>query len=158
MDSVDMKLSYFGEGNSMVDGVLYVLTWTNGKCVMYSVDAEQEKITELGEINIPSRIGQGWGAATDGEYLYISNGSSSIFKVEVSPQSGMTVKSEVKVKYANGREAKDLNELEYVNGTIFANVFPSMNIVNIDLEDGSVVESWTMPDEMFDESTDHLNR
>ena len=68
----------------MVEGVLYVLTWRNRVCVMYGVDSEQEKITELGEIGIPDEIGEGWGAATDRKDLYISNGTSSLFKVKVS--------------------------------------------------------------------------
>ena len=44
----------------------------------------------------------------------------------------MIVEREMQVKYPNGTEAHDLNELEYVNGTIFANVFVTMEIVNID--------------------------
>ena len=63
----------------------------------------------------------------------------------------------MQVKYPNGTEAHDLNELEYVNGTIFANVFMTMEIVNIDLEEGTVVEEWTMPEEMKEQSTRHLD-
>ena len=102
----------------------------------YSV--EQDKITELGEIDIPETIGTGWGAASDGKYLYISNGTPSIFKTSVSAEE-MVVISEVKAHYQNGTQVGNLNELEYVNGTIFANVFPTMDVVNIDLSDGTVV-------------------
>ena len=67
----------------------------------YSV--EQKKITELGEIDIPETIGTGWGAASDGKYLYISNGSSSIFKTSVSAKE-MKVIREVKGHYKNGTQ------------------------------------------------------
>ena len=93
-----MRSEYFGEGSSILKGnELYVLTWKEKVCVVYQLDRDNDKIIEQKEIAIPDDIGQGWGVATDGDYLFISNGSHKIFTVAATPD-GMEIVNVIEVK------------------------------------------------------------
>lgn len=98
LHSVPMRSEYFGEGSSILKGnELYVLTWKEKVCVVYQLDRDNDKIIEQKEIAIPDDIGQGWGVATDGDYLFISNGSHKIFTVAATPD-GMEIVNVIEVK------------------------------------------------------------
>jgi glutamine cyclotransferase len=75
--SYDIGSSYFGEGSTSLNGVLYMLTWKNG--VVFTFDSE---LNALKTFDLPSEIAEGWGITHDDEFLYISDGSSSIFKID----------------------------------------------------------------------------
>ncbi|MQL96722.1 hypothetical protein Taro_029397, partial [Colocasia esculenta] len=76
----------------------------------------------------------GWGLATDGKVLFGSDGTSTLYQMD--PQNFKVMKRST-VKY-EGRSVSDLNELEYINGEIWANIWQSDCIARISVEDGQV--------------------
>jgi glutamine cyclotransferase len=86
---------------------------------------------QTGEFHYP---GEGWGLTTDGTHLIMSNGSSVLRFI--NPENFSEVRS-VNVTY-NGRALPMLNELEYINGEIWANVYTENHLVRIDPVSGKV--------------------
>ena len=122
------KLSrkYFGEGAAVLDGVLYVLTWTNKVAFRY----HPATLEYLSTVSYPR---EGWGLTTDGKQLIASDGSSSLYFLDKDLRT--TRKMQVSL---NGRPLRYLNELEYINGKIWANVYTTDTIVIIDPSTGKV--------------------
>ena len=129
--SLDDK--YFGEGIAVYDEKIYFLTWTSQICFVY--DAET-----LVETNSLTYYTQGWGLTSDGTYLIMSDGSSFIRFVD--PEDFTIIKS-IRVKM-NGKPVEYLNELEYANGLIYANVWMKDHIVAFDPETGIVSKKINM--------------
>jgi glutamine cyclotransferase len=123
------KNKYFGEGIVFLHGKVYQLTYTTKVGFIY--DAKTFK--KLGEFTFPSA--QGWGMTTDGTYLVMSDGTSNLTYLD--PNTFKLVKI-LGVTDNNG-PVGDVNELEYINGYIYANVYLSNNIIKIDLASGRVV-------------------
>ncbi|MEO7041151.1 MAG: glutaminyl-peptide cyclotransferase [Gemmatimonadaceae bacterium] len=117
----------FGEGLALLGGRLYQLTWKAG--VAYTYDAAT--LAPRDSFNYP---GQGWGLTTDGKSLIMSDGSDSLRFL--SPES-FKVERIVHVR-DNGTPLYQLNELEYMNGEILANVYESNWVLRIDPETGNV--------------------
>ncbi len=124
---VSLDAAYFGEGAARLDGKIYQLTWLEGKAFVY--DAETfEKIREFGY------SGEGWGVTTDGTKLYMSDGSPNI--AVVNPE---TFKTERTIQVRNGNKpVQNINELEWIGGRIWANVYMTENIIIINPETGAV--------------------
>ncbi len=68
-------------------------------------------------------------------------------------ENGLEIIRKIEVKDHNGKKRRNLNELEYVKGTLFSNVYMTDRILNIDLEKGLVLEEWLMSRSMYKEST-----
>ncbi len=119
----------FGEGLALLGGRLYQLTWQGE--VAYVYDART--FTLLDSI---AYEGEGWGLATDGERLFMSDGSDSI---TVRSADGLRVERVFHVRHA-GKPLMFLNELEYVDGELLANVHRTNHIARIDPETGEVLE------------------
>lgn len=118
---------YFVEGSCYLDGRIYVLTWHEECCFVYDC----ENMEEIGRL---SYKGEGWGLTTDGKELIMSDGSSVLrFR---DPLSFVETRS-VTVTF-NGRPVGYLNELEYINGEIWANVYGTDIIVIVDPSTGNV--------------------
>lgn len=117
----------FGEGLSLLNGRLYQLTWQSG--VAYTYDA-----ATLAPRDSFAYPGEGWGLATDGTSLIMSDGSDSLRVL--SPES-FKVERIVHVRY-KGAPLYQLNELELVNGDLLANVYQSNWILRIDPTTGAV--------------------
>jgi glutamine cyclotransferase len=118
---------YFAEGAVELGGKIYQLTWLEGKCFVYDA-ATLEREREFGY------KGQGWGLATDGESLYMSDGTPNITvrdPATFAPRRSIVVRNE-------GRPVDFLNELEWIDGRLWANVYTSTEIVIIDPSDGRV--------------------
>lgn len=77
----------------------------------------------------------GWGLATDGNVLYGSDGSSTLYQID--PQTLKVTEKHI-VKY-NGHEVSQLNELEYINGEVWANIWQTDCIARISHKDGAVL-------------------
>jgi glutaminyl-peptide cyclotransferase len=120
----------FGEGLALLRGRLYQLTWKAGAA--YTYDAAT--LAPRDSFNYP---GEGWGLATDGTSLIMSDGSDSLRVL--SPET-FKVQRVVHVHY-NGAPLYQLNELEYVNGEILANVYQSDWVLRIDPATGAVRET-----------------
>ncbi|MBQ7772032.1 MAG: glutaminyl-peptide cyclotransferase [Bacteroidales bacterium] len=140
---------YFIEGSVMFDGNLYILTWTNRKAFIYDAGTLKYKSTW-------SYPREGWGITTDGKNLIASDGSANLYYMDgnFAPVKKITVKLE-------GRPVRYLNELEYIDGKIWANVYMTDTIVIIDPKDGNVegVVDCTglLPRKLRKPSTDVLN-
>jgi glutamine cyclotransferase len=119
---------YFGEGIAILGGELFQLTWQNGVGVVYDVDTFEVKRTFRYE-------GEGWGLTHDGRHLIMSDGSATIRYLD--PQSFEVVRRlEVRDRE---RPVDRLNELEYIDGEIWANIWYDDRIVRIDPSDGAVL-------------------
>lgn len=127
IEKVPLADKYFGEGIAEFNGKIYYLTWTSQTCFVF--DAETLK-----EEKSLAYYTQGWGLASDGTYLLMSDGSSFIRFVD--PEDFSVIKS-VRVRM-NGKPVEYLNELEYVNGKVYANVWMKDHIVVFDPETGIV--------------------
>ena len=124
---VPLPREYFAEGLAVVGAKAYQLTWQNRKVFVYSADTFQR----VGEFDYP---GEGWGLATDGRRLILSDGTSRIRFLD--PET-FAVVGAIDVAW-DGRPLPELNELEYINGEIFANVWRTDLVVRIDPASGLV--------------------
>lgn len=139
----------FGEGITVLGERVYQLTWTDKKVHIYDLSGKR--------LRSVSRSGEGWGLTTDGEWLYLSDGSDKIFKV--NPET-LRNESYVSVTF-EGVPQQMLNELEWIDGKIWANVYLSDDVVIIDPATGVVeaVIDFTglLPDAERRADTDVLN-
>ncbi|MGA0382806.1 MAG: glutaminyl-peptide cyclotransferase [Arenicellales bacterium] len=126
---LQLRSDEFGEGLTILGDTVYQLTWKEGKVHRYQI--AETTITPL-----PSwpNDKQGWGLTTDGTYLIASDGSDVLYFH--SPVDFSMVKS-IPVRLA-GASISRLNELEWINGRIWANVWGSDNLVIIDPDTGRV--------------------
>lgn len=122
-----VEKKYFLEGSCVLGGRLYVLTWMESVCFVYDIST----MKKIGELRNP---GEGWGLTTDGKSLIMSDGSDKIYFRD--PLTFMEQRS-VSVTL-NGKKINYLNELEYIDGKIWANVYTTDTILIIDPEDGMV--------------------
>ena len=133
----------FGEGVTFLNGFYYQLTWKSGVVYIYrqvdDMDSDgmlEEQALEFGEPEeiglLPNPIKQGWGLTTDGEYLILSDGSSTLYWLS----EDFEVVKELKVRDEFGKLLPRLNELEFIEGEIWANVWFSTWIYIINPESG----------------------
>ena len=125
---VDNESSIFGEGITILNGEIYQLTWQNRICYVYDLKDFSKKREYSYE-------GEGWGIANDGQFLFMSNGSS---KIAVRDLKTFEIVRTFDV-FSNRQEYRALNELEYVEGFLYANVYQQNYILKIDPKDGRVV-------------------
>jgi len=119
----------FGEGLALLDGHLYQLTWKSGVGYIYDVAT----LAPTDSFTFP---GEGWGLTTDGAALIMSNGTDSLRFLD--PKTFATVR-EIEVR-DKGLPLSALNELEYVHGELYANVYQSNWIVKINPMTGDVLQ------------------
>lgn len=134
---VDRKVSldnarYFGEGITFLNGKIYQLTWKNH--VGYIYDAKTYK--KLQEFTYP---GEGWALTHDSTHLIMSDGSSNLQIIDPAAITNtLKVQSVLGVTDNNG-PVPNINELEYINGFIYANQYTTNYILKIDATNGKVV-------------------
>jgi glutamine cyclotransferase len=119
---------YFGEGIAILDGMLYQLTWQNGVAVVYDVKTFDNLRTMQYE-------GEGWGLTHDGRELIMSDGSATL---RFRDPATFAVTREIEVR-DQGVPVTKLNELEYIDGEIWANIWYDDRIVRIAPADGAVL-------------------
>ena len=127
LQNLNLPRDYFGEGLELIGDKLYQLTWQNNKALVY----DRSTFEKVGEFNY---AGEGWGLATDGQWLYMSDGSE---KIQVrDPKTFKTVRTlEV---YTDQSKIVYLNEMEWIDGELWANVYTTEKIVRIDPLTGAV--------------------
>lgn len=118
---------YFGEGITILGNRLYQLTWQEHTCFVYDKNT-------LEEIEQFTYTGEGWGICNDGEQLIMSDGSERIY---FRDPTTFGLKKSIEV-YTNEGAVKGLNELEYIEGKIYANVYTKNQMVIIDPKTGVV--------------------
>ena len=118
---------YFAEGSCVLGDRLYVLTWREQECFVYDIRSWDK----LGSFRYQ---GEGWGLTTDGKSLIMSDGSSTLtFRNPATFAAERTVTVTLR-----GQKVLYLNELEYIKGEIWANVYGTDQIVRIDPGTGVV--------------------
>ena len=125
---VDLSPELFGEGITIVGNEVIQLTWLSHTGFVYDL----RDFHELRTFKYP---GEGWGLTTDGHDLFMSDGSAEIRVLDGSTYSE---KRRIKVRDA-GKPIDQLNELEWVEGEIFANVWHSDRIARISPRTGDVL-------------------
>lgn len=129
---VKQPADIFSEGISIVGNKLYQLTYRAKKGFIYDKDT----FKLLGEFQYPSMIAEGWGMTTDGKSLIVSDGTKNIYFLNPNDPSKM----ERYISVAGSKEVFDqLNELEFHNGFIYANVWQKPLILKINPQNGEVV-------------------
>ena len=123
---MDFSRQYFVEGSIIFGDTLYILTWTNNLVFLYDAKTLEYKAT----VAYPR---QGWGITTDGKQLIASDGSSYLYFMDAD----LNVLRRQRVT-KDGKPVFDLNELEYIDGKVWANVYTTDTIVIIDPANGVV--------------------
>lgn len=123
----------FGEGITVFNNKIYQLTWQNHKIFVYNFN------DIMHPVNTYSWSVEGWGITNDGNNLIISDGSSKLYYVR--PDEAKKEMKTIKVLTVadNRGELDSLNELEYINGYVFANRWYTNEIVKIDTSNGHAV-------------------
>jgi glutamine cyclotransferase len=125
---VPLPATEFGEGIAVLGNRLYQLTWQGGRGHVYDANT-------LIPIDSFSYAGEGWGLATDGRMLYLSDGTS---RIRVLDPTGFHELRTIQVREADSTVWM-LNELEWVRGELWANVYQTDFIARIDPATGRVV-------------------
>lgn len=123
---LDFGKKYFVEGSVIFNDNLYILTWESRLAFVYDAKTLEYKSTW----KYPR---EGWGITTDGKQLIASDGSANLYFMD----GNFAQKRKVLVTI-EGRPVRFLNELEYIDGKIWANVYTSDEIVIINPKDGKV--------------------
>lgn len=113
--------SEFGEGLALLDSLVYQLTWESNTCHVYD-RATGRRLRDF------RYAGEGWGLTTDGSSLYLSNGTPNIYTID--PQTFRRTAS--RTVTFRGEAVPLINELEWIEGRIWANVYTTDSILIID--------------------------
>lgn len=128
VQTADLSPRLFGEGIAIHEGRVYQLTWTSGLGFVYDLDSF-EVVQQFRQFT------EGWGLTSDGEHLIQSDGSSNLHFLD--PATMQPTRS-VEVHDTDGF-IDQINELEYIDGEIYANVWHSWEILRISPRDGHVI-------------------
>jgi glutamine cyclotransferase len=126
---IGLDNTHFGEGITILNDIVYQLTWKNEKCLTYN----SKDLTVLNKEHHYS--GEGWGLCNDGKYLIMSNGTEQL--VFRDPNTFQVIKTIEAT--TNEGTIPQLNELEYFDGLIYANVYMQDIIAVINPNDGAVI-------------------
>ena len=127
---IDNAEDIFGEGITVYQNKIYQLTWKNKTAFVY----DKSGFTLIKSYHYPR---QGWGITNDAKNLIVSDGTATLYFL--NPET-LTEQRNIKV-HDNSEDIKYLNELEYIKGKIYANIWNSDKIAIINPNDGRV-EGW----------------
>lgn len=128
LQEVALPEKYFGEGITVINDKIVQLTWQSQQGFVFG----QPSFRLLRDFSYP---GEGWGLANDGQVIYMSDGTSSIRVLD--PQTLAEIRRFT--VHEGARDIVRLNELEWVRGELFANVWTTDRIVRISPRDGRVL-------------------
>ena len=117
----------FAEGLALVGDELYQLTWTSGRAFVF-------RSRDFSLVREHRYAGEGWGLAFDGARLVMSDGSATL---RFRDPATFRVEREVEVR-EGARPVEALNELEFVDGSVYANIWRSDRVARIDPASGAV--------------------
>ena len=124
---VSLAPELFGEGITIVGDTIIQLTWTSGKAFVYDIET-------LSVVNQFEYVGEGWGLCFDGTSLYMSDGSDLL---TLRDPETFAITGSLKVT-SDLVSVNQLNELECVNGHVYANIWQTNTIIAIDTASGHV--------------------
>jgi len=127
LQQINLDSMYFGEGLAILNDTIYQLTWKEHVVHVYTKDLK--KIKEF-KINT-----DGWGITADGSNLIVSDGTSNLYYYE--PSTFRLLRTQGITE--NGSPAPNINELEYINGFIYANQWQYNYILKIDPSTGQII-------------------
>lgn len=128
LQRVDVPAPYFAEGITLLKGKIYQLTWQHQEGFVY----DAWTFEKIGKFNYQ---GEGWGLTNDGESLVLSDGTN---RIRFLDPDNFQVRKTIAVG-AGSTPLTEINELEYVHGEIFANIWHADRIARIDPQTGNVV-------------------
>lgn len=129
LKNVDLDKAYFGEGLTILNNKLYQLTWRRGTGFVYDVDTfEKTSSFKYGKSK------EGWGLCNDGKVLYKTDGSEDIW---ILNSDTLTEDDFIQV-YTNKGRIGQLNELEWIDGKIYANIYQRNGVAIINPVTGGV--------------------
>ena len=132
IQQVNLSDDYFGEGLALINGQFYQLTYTSGACFLYNTQMEQ-----TGSF---SYQGEGWGLCTMNDKLLMTDGSEKIF---IKDPNNFSTIDQLEV-YDDKGKVDYLNELEYIDGLIYANIYQKDIIAVIDPASGMLLRKIDM--------------
>jgi glutamine cyclotransferase len=125
---IGLDANYFGEGITILNDKIYQITYTEGKCFVYDKNT-------LALLKDMVYRGEGWGLCNDGKYLFMSDGSETLTKRN---PIDFSILETIEVSDNNG-PILNINELEFVDGLIYANVWQTNAVIVIQPETGKVL-------------------
>lgn len=129
LKNLNLEDRYFGEGLTILNDKIYHLTWQANTGFVYDV----ESFKKLSSFKYGASK-EGWGFCNDGEKLYKSDGTEKIWTI--NPEN-LTEENHIEV-YTEKGKIPSLNELEWINGKIFANIYQRNGVVIINPKNGGV--------------------
>ena len=128
LQKVDVPAPYFAEGITLLKGKIYQLTWQHQLGFIY----DAWTFEKIGEFNYQ---GEGWGLTNDGQSLILSDGTN---RIRFLDPDNFQVRKTIAV-FDGSTPVEEVNELEYVQGEIYANIWHADRIARIDPQTGRVV-------------------
>ncbi|KAI9995525.1 hypothetical protein PInf_012590 [Phytophthora infestans] len=125
--------SIFGEGVTVLGDKLFALTYKAEQVLVLS----RRDFQLIGQFPLTTSTKEGWGLTTDGEFLIASDGSANVLFFD--PRDDFKLHHSITVR-KDGKEVTNVNELEYVEGELLANVWFEDHILRIDMATGDVLE------------------
>ncbi|AOW11419.1 glutaminyl-peptide cyclotransferase [Flavobacterium gilvum] len=126
---IDLDAKYFGEGITFINGKLYQLTWQEKTGFIYDAKTLKLEKTFTFEKDI-----EGWGMTNDGTYIYQTDGTEKIWKMDPKTQKMI---DHINV-YSGDSKIKAINELEWIDGKIYSNVWQKDAIAVVNPSTGDV--------------------
>lgn len=126
---------YFGEGVTVLRDTIYQLTWQEHKVFVYVLNGKEFK--QVKEFDLPT---EGWGLTTDGQRLIVSDGSGKLYYYDPTTFKLLTKSSIME----GNNETFNLNELEFIDGFVYANQYQYPYILKIDPAAGRVVAKYDL--------------
>jgi len=129
VQQINLEKEYFGEGMTKFGDEIFMLTWQKGLGFVFDFETFEQKRTFKYKNSI-----QGWGLTNDGKHLIKTDGTEQIWFLNAKNQ----VEEYHIEAYTNKRKVENLNELEYVNGKIYANVYQKNSILIVNPKSGKI--------------------
>lgn len=151
LEQINLENKYFGEGISILNNKIYQLTWQKGEGFIYDV----KNFKKIGSFNY-SQSKEGWGLCNDGKNLYKSDGTAKIWVLDPETLEEQRYIQPVTQKSLSTR----LNELEWVEGKIYANTWQKDGIAIINPKTGAIeglIDFRGLRDKVDNQNKDVLN-
>jgi len=129
VQQIDLDSQYFGEGMTKLGDQIFMLTWRKGIGFIY----DSETFEQEGTFKYKNSV-QGWGLTNDGTHLIKTDGTERLWYLNAETQA----EEHFIEAYTNNRKVESLNELEYVDGKIYANIYQRNSILIINPKSGKV--------------------
>jgi len=126
---IDLDSQYFGEGITIINNKIFQLTWQNKTGFIYNATTWKLEKTFTYDKDI-----EGWGMTNDGKYIYQTDKTEKIWKMDPKTQKMIDY---INV-YSGSLKIQSINELEWINGKIYTNVFQKESIAVVDPQTGAV--------------------